>query len=328
MENATPVRTSRILIVDDEQSILNAVRRELSTPPLGRHRYEIEMFTNPIEALERAKVQEFEVVLSDYRMPEMDGLEFLKALARIQPDCARVVLSGQTDFDALIRMINETHIYRFIAKPWSSYFLKSTVSQAVEFRQAQVENRRLAKILREHGIDVPLGALNPVDQILVVDHDINAANSIARCLTQKSRLDDIFRAVQEDAHGHAADLNAANISVQISDSALHAMKMADQIEFSCVIADFEMPGMDGAQFLAHFAEKQPECAAILMSGENNLEGVVVALDLAHIHAFISKPWVDFELRTALALALTRRRVLLENKVLADMCKARDLGGID
>lgn len=328
MENAAAMAPHRVLIVDDEPSILNAVRRELSTPPLGRHRYEIETFTNPLEALERAKAVEFDVVVSDYRMPELDGVEFLKAFAKIQPDCVRVVLSGQTDFDALVQMINETHIYRFLSKPWSSYFLKSTMSQAVEFRRENVENRRLAKTLRDHGIDLPIGALNPMDQILVVDQDINSANAVARCLTQRSRLDDIFRAVQVDSHGAASLLNSSGISVQISNSPLHALKMAAQIEFSCVIADFDTPGMDGAQFLANFKEHQPDCAAILMSAEANIEGVVIALDLAHIHAYVAKPWIDFELRTALALALTRRRVQLENRVLAEMCKARDLGSVD
>ncbi len=328
MDNAANPQVHRILIVDDEQGILNAVRRELTTPPLGRYRYEVEVFSNPLEALARAREQEFEVVLSDYRMPEMDGLEFLKAFAKLQPDCARVVLSGQTDFDALTRMINETHIFRFIPKPWSSYFLKSTVSQAVAFRRVHVENRTLAKRLRDHGIDIPMGALNDVDQILVVDDDINVANAIARCLTQRSRLDELFRAVQEDAHNHSPQLNPGSISVQISDSPEHAMKMASQIEFSCVIADYRMPGTDGAQFLANFVEKQPDCATILMSGVAQMEGVVIALDLAHIHAFIPKPWVDFELRAALAQALTRRRVELENRVLAEMCRARDLGAID
>jgi len=325
VDNASTQVKRRILVVDDEQGIINAVRRELSTPPLGPHRYEIETFTNPLEALERAKAQEFEVVLSDYRMPEMDGFTFLKAFAELQPDCVRVVLSGQTDFDALIRMINETHIYRFIPKPWSSYFIKSSISQAVSFRQANIENRKLADTLRQNGIDLPHGAVNPIDQILVVDDDINVANEIARCLGQRRRFDDVFRAVSEETtQNRGAELNPAAISVQISNTAHHALKMAESIDFSCVIADYGMPGMDGAQFLAQLADKRPDCACIMMSGEANMEGVVIALDLAHIRAFIAKPWTDFVLRAAVAQALTRRRLLLENRVLAQMCKARNL----
>lgn len=318
----------RILVVDDEQNIANAVRRELTTPPLGRYRYEVEISTNPAEALERAKVQEFEVVLSDFRMPEMSGLEFLKAFAALQPDCVRMVLSGQTDFKSLIQMINETHIYRFIPKPWTTYFLKSSIAQAIAFRQANVENRRLAKVLRQHGIDVPRGSINQVDLILIVDDDANVANAVARCLSQRNPLDDVFRAVQQDAHGHAEELNSSSISVQVSTSPQHALQMADSVTYSCVIADYRMPGMNGDQFLTQFAEKQPDCGAIMISGVANLEGVVIALDLAHIHAFIAKPWNDFELRAAVAQILSRRRLHLDNMILAKMCKARDLGAID
>ena len=329
MEKANTLEKHRVLVVDDEEGIVNAVRREFSTPPFKRYRYEIECFTNPLLALERAKEQEFEAVLSDYRMPEMSGLEFLKSLAKIQPDCARIVLSGQTDLDALIRMINETHIYRFIPKPWSSYFLKSSLAQAIDFRLANIENRRLAKTLRDHNIDLPLGSLNEVDQILVVDDDINGANAVARCLTRRSALDDVFREVREDAgQASAPTINPTQISVQISDSPLHALKMTDEVDYSCVIADYRMPGMDGAQFLANFSEKQPDCACIMLSGAANMESVIFALDLAHIHAFIGKPWADFELRAAVAQALTRRRLALENRVLARMCKARNLGAVE
>ncbi len=327
MDNSNTIETRRILIVDDEQGILNAVIRELSTPPLGRYRYKVEAFADPQEALERARVQAFEVVVSDYRMPRMDGLDFLKAFSalELQHDCVRIVLSGQTEFDALIRMINETHIYRFIPKPWSSYFLKSSLSQAIDFRQASIENRVLAWTLRQSDVELPAEILNPIDQILVVDDDLNIANSIARCLSQRSSLDDLFRMVrEEESQGRVAELNPAGISVQISTSTQHALKMADAVEFSCVIANYRMPVLDGAHFLSQLADKQPDCAGILMSDAPNMEGVVIALDLAQIRFFIAKPVDDFVLRTAVAQVLARRRLLLENRALAKICKARNL----
>lgn len=327
MNSADTSGKRRILIVDDEQSILNAVRRELLTPPLGRHRYEIATFTSPLEALERARQQEFEVVISDYRMPEMDGLSFLKAFVPLQPDCARIVLSGQTDFDALIRMINGTHIYRFIPKPWSSYFLKSSINQAIEFRAVDLENRMLANMLRDRGIDIPPHALNPVDHILVVDDDAEMAQSIVRCLTERSALDSIFRMVREEGvngRPEGPDLAASRISVQVSTSAQHALKMASVAEYACVIAEYHLPGMDGARLLIDLAHEQPDCACILMSESADMEGVVNALDLAHIQAYLTKPWVGFVLRASVVQALTRRRLMLENRVLAQMCRTANL----
>lgn len=321
---ATEDSLHRLLVVDDESGIVNAVRRELSSPPFGLYRYEIETFTNPQQALERARVVEFEAVISDYRMPEMDGLQFLTELAKLQPDCVRMVLSGQTDFDGLIRMINETHIYRFIPKPWSAYFLKSSVVQAIAFRHANVENRRLANILRAHEISLPVGSINPIDQILVVDEDINMANAVARNLTQRNRLNEVFRAAREEGGRPSAELDTSSISVQLSNNPSHALKMASEVSYSCVIADYRMPGLDGAQFLASFKEKQPDCATILLSGASDMEGVVIALDLAHVNAFLAKPWEEYELRAAVAQVLAQRRLRLENRMLAQLCQARGI----
>lgn len=322
--NAAEQQAHAILVLDDEPNIVNAVRRELSTPPLGRYRYAIEGFTNPQEALARAREKEFEVVVVDYRMPEMTGLDFLRALHEIQPDCARIVLSGQTDMDALVRMINETHIYRFIPKPWSSYFLKSSVSQAVDYRQAVVRNRRMADLLRAQGIGLP-AEQGEVDQILVVDDDVNVCHAVARDLTHRSHLDIMFAEMRSEAgHPQGATFDKSQVSVQISTSPLHALRMAGSVNFACIISDYKMPDMDGARLLEAFAEKQPDCMRIMLSGAANMDNIVFAVDLANIHSFIAKPWNDYELRSIVAEALARRKLQIENKVLASMCRARNL----
>ena len=323
--NDTLSQEHRILVVDDESSIVNAIRRELATPPLGRYRFAVEGFTDPKAALARAREQEFAVVVTDFRMPEMDGLEFLKALHGVQPDCVRVVLSGQTDMSSLVEMINQTHIYRFIPKPWSSYFLKSTLSQAVGYRATLLTNRSMAKSLREAGSDLPVDEANAVDQILVVDDDIASAHAIARDLSHHNRLDEVFAAMRSDVQHHAVpQLDCNRVSIQVTDSPRHALKMADDVSYSCVISDYLMPEMSGEKFLEAFAEKQPDSARIMLSGAANLDSIVYALDMAHIHNFIAKPWVDYELRAVVAQALTRRRLDMENAVLAQMCKARNL----
>ena len=100
---------SRILIVDDEQAILNSIRRLLRLVPCscGGTTYEltVEAFTSPKAALERAAHAAFDLALVDYRMPEMDGIELLRRLREIQPDAARLILSGYADLNALVRAI-------------------------------------------------------------------------------------------------------------------------------------------------------------------------------------------------------------------------------
>ena len=223
----------RVLVVDDELNIVSAVRRELSTPPLGRYRYEVEGFSEPAQALERARSQSFDAVISDYRMPGMSGLEFLKALAAIQPECARLVLSGQTDMDGLVKMVNETHIYRFIPKPWHDYFLKSSVAQAIEFNLALQENRRLAGVVRERGIAVPALLENDAENILIVDDEAAILSSLSRVLSGHTQADDLFAVIRAElSRQGGAVLDEARSKVVVTTSAREALKMAETQAFA------------------------------------------------------------------------------------------------
>lgn len=143
---------SRIMIVDDEVDILKSLRRLLRLAPCtyGNKSYtlEIESFSSPAEALERARHESFDLFVSDFRMPGMDGIEFLKGAKEIQPDAARLILSGYADLNALVRAVNEVGIERFIGKPWNDYDLMSAIGQALAHRELLLENRQLANLVR------------------------------------------------------------------------------------------------------------------------------------------------------------------------------------
>jgi len=101
-----------------------------------------------VQALERARSHHYALAISDYRMPEMNGVDFLTALRTLQPDCQRIILSGYADLNALVRAVNEAAIARFIAKPWADYELLSAVRQVLQVRELLIENRRLADLVR------------------------------------------------------------------------------------------------------------------------------------------------------------------------------------
>jgi response regulator RpfG family c-di-GMP phosphodiesterase len=75
----------------------------------------------------------------------MDGLTFLKALREIQPDAARILISGHTDKEMLIKAINYSEIFGYISKPWHEYTLRNTLSQAIYYHNLLHENRLLAE---------------------------------------------------------------------------------------------------------------------------------------------------------------------------------------
>ena len=148
---------SRIMIVDDDEPILKALRRLLTITPCMagevRYRLNVDTFTSPHEALARARHTAYDLILCDYRMPGMNGVQLLKEIRAAQPDAARLILSGYADLDGLIGAINEAGISRFISKPWNDYELVSTLGQTLALRDLTLENQRLAdKARREMGV--------------------------------------------------------------------------------------------------------------------------------------------------------------------------------
>ncbi len=160
MKPSADGKVQRLLLLDDEPNILSSLRRLLTVAPCAcngmRFRLELECFTNPIQALARARHHAFDLFLVDYRMPEMDGVRFLRAAREAQPDAARLILSGYADLDALMAAINEAHVFRFISKPWLDYELVSAIAQALAYRELALENQRLADLMR-----VQTGRLTP-----------------------------------------------------------------------------------------------------------------------------------------------------------------------
>lgn len=143
MSKQNEPRRARLLLVDDEPNILSALRRVFAVD-----KYQIETFTEATAALARAKEVEFDLVLSDYRMPDVDGVSFLTIFRTLQPDAARLILSGFADMDALYGAINDARTFRFITKPWHDGDLRVTIRQALAHRDMLLENRRLADELR------------------------------------------------------------------------------------------------------------------------------------------------------------------------------------
>jgi two-component system probable response regulator PhcQ len=121
----------RVLLVDDEPNILNALRRCLAAidvRQLGGEALLFETFTSPEAAIERSDEQDFDLVISDYRMPSMNGVAFLSRLMEIQPAAPRMIISGFADRSAIIAAVNEVHLTRFLEKPWNDDELRQAVA--------------------------------------------------------------------------------------------------------------------------------------------------------------------------------------------------------
>ncbi|MCA9393635.1 MAG: response regulator [Candidatus Omnitrophica bacterium] len=158
-------KKSTILCVDDEECILSSLRRTLRTEG-----YEVLEALSGQMGLSILKDHDVDLVISDQRMPEMSGYEFLRQVKADYPSALRVMLSGYSDIDSLIRTINEGEILRFIPKPWDNEELKQIISSLLNQHSAQEDILRLLDNLRDilHNTqDVELETMNDGTMILM-----------------------------------------------------------------------------------------------------------------------------------------------------------------
>jgi len=154
--------SERVLFVDDEPNVLDGIRRQLRT--------RLDMETAIGAAAGLALIESsgpFAVVVSDMRMPEMNGARFLARVNQIAPDTVRMVLSGQADLDSTVAAVNEGHIFRFLMKPCDSEKLFESINAGIDqYRLVNAEKHLLENTLNAtvRVLVEVLGLINPVAQ--------------------------------------------------------------------------------------------------------------------------------------------------------------------
>src|SRR5471032_395810 len=134
----------RVLLVDDEESILNSLRRLLRSQG-----YELFLADSGARALEIMAEQPIDLVISDARMPNMDGATLLARIHALYPACLRILLTGYADLDMIAKAINEGRIYRYLSKPWNDEELLMTITQGLAFQHSERERQRLQLLVSE-----------------------------------------------------------------------------------------------------------------------------------------------------------------------------------
>lgn len=127
-----------ILIVDDEPVVLNALKLTLE-----REKYSVVACSSPVKALSILEERDFALIISDQRMPEMQGLDFLIESRRLRPNASRVLITAVLSLPTIVDAINRGEIFRFVAKPWLREELLATVRNAFHRHDLIVRNEVL-----------------------------------------------------------------------------------------------------------------------------------------------------------------------------------------
>ena len=136
--------TPTVLLVDDEQNILSSLRRLLR--PAG---YNVFVAQSGAEGLSILEKENIDLVISDMRMPEMDGAELLEKVAETWPDTMRILLTGYADMTSTVAAINKGKIYEYLSKPWDDDELKISVQHALERKMLEEDRRRLQDLTQK-----------------------------------------------------------------------------------------------------------------------------------------------------------------------------------
>jgi response regulator RpfG family c-di-GMP phosphodiesterase len=130
-------KQTTVLFVDDESNILSALRRLFR--PLN---YKVLTANSGAQGLELMAQEPVDLVISDMRMPEMDGAQFFEKVRDGWPDSVRILLTGYADISSAVAAINKGEIYRYVSKPWEDSELIATVKEALQRKQLEIEKRR------------------------------------------------------------------------------------------------------------------------------------------------------------------------------------------
>ena len=148
LERGTNKKKFSLLYVDDEATNLRVFKANF------RKFFNVHTSTNPIEAIDILNQEDIQVIVTDQRMPEMTGTQFLEKILPDHPDVIKIILTGFTDIEAIKDGINRCGIFKYITKPWNFDEMKGVLERAIETYQQAAESEEHIKELEDSNVEL------------------------------------------------------------------------------------------------------------------------------------------------------------------------------
>jgi WD40 repeat protein/response regulator RpfG family c-di-GMP phosphodiesterase len=266
----------KLLLVDDEPENLDLLYR------IFKRDFKVFKSDDGLHALELLEREgEMAVIISDQRMPNMNGTELFSLTVDRFPDTVRILLTGYTDTEPLVDAMNSAHIFKYVTKPWYPEEMKRLVQEAAEIYQ--IDKRISTKISA-----IQYGELNKKERLVEVSIKKNNESEKLKLLVvddEPENLDLLYRIFRRD------------FKVFQSESGPHALELLEREgEMAVIITDQRMPMMSGAEFLSHTKKRFPDTIRIILTGFTDIEDLVEAINCANVFKYVTKPWNPEELK--------------------------------
>jgi DNA-binding NtrC family response regulator len=254
-----------VLFVDDEENIVNTLRM------LCKSKFNVYTATSGAKALEIIKNNQIQVIVSDQRMPEMQGIELLREVRQASPHTMRIMLTGYADLAAIIGSINDGEIYRYIYKPWSNKDVVDTIEAAANTAMA------LAADAAENKNDAPTDS-QWQPGILVIDDD-----------------KEVYHAVEK--------LFSGRCKVSSASSCDDALGVLDREQIAVIVSDVFVGRQDVTPFIKVLKEQHPGIVTVVLTKFNDANMVVGLINHGQVFRFLGKPFHQAQLRVSVDAAL-------------------------
>ena len=277
---ATDTTRPRLLCVDDEANILNALKRLFR--PQG---YEILTATSGAEGLALLDQREVDLVISDMRMPQMDGTQFLEQVCQRWPATIRILLTGFADVSSIIAIINRGEIYRYICKPWVDSEVLLVVRQALDLCQLAREKARLEELTRSQNLELQAlnaGLENVVAQRTAALQEAMQSLELAHDKLKKSFIASItvFANLIELRHGSRAgnSRRVADLARRIAQQLQLTGAELQDITVAALLRDIGKLALPDRIIDKPFENLGPEERQLLMTHPIRGQGALMALE--------------------------------------------------
>jgi serine/threonine-protein kinase len=237
---------------------------------LFRDRYHVFTTTDCQKALDFVSKYAMHVIVSDQRMPEMQGVEFLRRSKEISPNSVRILLTGYSDLAAIVGSINDGEVYRFISKPWDNAELRTIVGEAVTIG-LELADTKAADAELPPQIDAG---------VMVIDQS-----------------EDMYRVVTE--------LTGKTCQVSYANSIDGAIDVMQNKEVALVITDVDFAPEQMSSMLKLLKQENPQILSIVVTSASDSEHVIELINQAQVFRFLNKPVNVALMRTHIQAALKR-----------------------
>lgn len=267
-----------VLLVDDEERVL----RSLSL--LFRPHFQVLTTTNGYEAERLVRERRVHVIVSDQRMPIMEGIEVLRRVRRASPHTQRLLLTGYADLQAVIDSINDGEVFRYLNKPWQMHEMLHAVRRAADIALSLEATEAASE--EEPAAGAPVGdEPEPEPAVLVLDEDPETLALLRTVVAPGQALH------------HRTDLDQA------------FALLADQEDIGILVCDVRLGGADISAAIQALKRAHPALLTILVSPVRDVEILGRLINRGQIYRFLPKPVRRAMLKMSLEAAARRHRLL-------------------